>query len=258
MVSFIGVPEPYLIAGVIVLAAAAFTVPALVAAKAFRRDRRATLSTFAARHGLTLHSGEHAWDEAWYETFDLLARERPREQRNIMTGAWRGLDVAVLDYDYTRQQAGADGASADETSEGEPPTGQRTVVIAYLPWDLPGVIIEPNATNRLMRRRRTAYPRAYYPDDDAFEETSSFERRYVLLAEDDAAAGRLLHPEMETFLLQHWGVGVEIAGAAAVFFAYRLLRPGEIKLLLDFAARFCELIPQSLTARGGGSGGATS
>ena len=246
MVGFYGVPESSLVGIVIVAAVAAVAVP-FVIARARRQDRGAALVKFAVRHGLTLHAGEHAWDADWYETFDLLARERPREQRHIMTGPWRGLDVAILDYDYTRQQP----------TEDEPQPGQRTVVIAYLPWELPGVIIEPNATNRRLRRR-TAYPRAYYPGDDAFEETSSFERRYVLLAEDKAAAGRLLHPETETLLLGRWGIGVEIAGAAAVFFAYRLLRPSEIKLLLDFAARFCELIPQSLTARDGGSGGATS
>jgi hypothetical protein len=87
------------------------------------------------------------------------------------------------------------------------------------------------------------YPRAHSLPDDALEEVSSFERRYVLFSEDREAAARLLHAEMETLLLQWWGVGLEVAGTGAVFFAYRLLRADEIRALLDFAARFCELIP---------------
>jgi hypothetical protein len=231
-----GLSEPILFFGGIALIAAVVVLPAILLAKALRQDRRTALAKFADRHGLVFHTENHPWHEDWYAAFDLLARERPREQRNIMTGRWRGLDVAVLDYDYEPQQPNDEGAA----------TAQRTVVIVYLPWSLPGVIIEPNATNRFMRRASAVHPRAYYMPDDTIEEVSSFERRYVLLAEDQAAAARLLHADMETLLLEWWGIGVEVAGTAAVFFAYRVLRPSEIKALLDFAARFCELIPDSM------------
>lgn len=236
MNGLLGLPEPYLVLGGMALIAAVVVLPAFILAKSLWQDRRTALVKFADRHGLVFHTEDHPWHEDWYTAFDLLARERPREQRNIMTGRWRELDVAVLDYDYEPQQPDDDG----------PGTAQRTVVIVYLPWSLPGVIIEPNATNRLIGRRRGIQPRAYYMPDDTIEEVSTFERRYVVLAEDQAAAARLLHADMETLLLQWWGLGAEVAGTAAVFFAYRVLRPSEIKALLDFAAGFCELIPDSM------------
>jgi hypothetical protein len=238
MNGLLALPEPYLVLGGMALIAAAIVLPVVIFARSLWQDRRTALVRFADRHGLAFHTEDHPWHEDWYTALDLLARERPREQRNIMTGRWHGLDVAVLDYDYEPQQPDDDARTA-----------QRTVVIVYLPWSLPGVIIEPNATNRFIRRRRGIQPRAYYMPDDTLEEVSSFERRYVLLAEDQAAAARLLHPDMETLLLEWWGLGVEVAGTAAVFFAYRLLRPSEIKALLDFAVRFCELIPDSMHIR---------
>jgi len=231
----LGLPEVYVFYGGIAILAAVIIVPALVMRRVMRQDRPTALAKFAAHHGFSFSPDTYAWDEEWYTTFDLLAREQPREQRHILVGDWRGLKVAVLDYDYTPRGAEA----------GENETARRTVAIAYLTTSLPGIIIEPNMTNQLMAepmQPADIYARSRLQDLRA--ETWDFQRRYVLMAEDQIAAGRLLHPEMETFLLEHWGIGVEIAGAAAVFFAARLLHPTEIKQLLDFAARFCELMPE--------------
>ena len=246
MGGLLGLAGLYLFCGGVTLVAAVVLASVLILRRLPRPDRRAVLATFAARNGLSFDAAEHPWHEGWYVTFDLLARERPREQRNIMMGRWRGLQVAVLDYDY-------EPIRLDE--EPQPDTASRTVAIVYLPWSLPGVIIEPNATNRLMGQARSVLPRAYQLSDDALEEVSSLERRYVLLAEDQGALARILHPEMKAFLLNQWGLGVEAAGAAAVFFAYCLLRPAGIKELLDFAAAFCELIPDELKTEQGSSVG---
>ena len=241
MTALLDLPEPYLFFGGLAVVAAAILVPLLILSRALRIDRLAALRRFAARSGLRFMPEEHAWHEDWYETFDLLARERPREQRNIMMGQWRGWQVAVLDYDYVPVRL-------DE--EAEPDTASRTVAIVYLPWSLPGVIIEPNATNLAVNVHREPQGRGGGAHPDYALELGTFERRYVLFGEDLEAAARLVHPEMETYLLGHEGLGVEIAGVAAVFFACRILRPVEIKALLDFAARFCELIPDELkTAR---------
>ncbi len=232
-------PEEHEVYVIVALVAVAIFIPLSLLKLFLKQDRRTALAKFAARHSLSFTPENHPWHEDWYATFDLLARERPREQRNIMMGQWRGLHVAVLDYDYTPQPL--------EGEEQE--TARRTVAIVYLSKNLPGIIIEPNVTNRAGARFKGPYPRGLGTLDDLTDEISNFERRYVLLAEDQVAAGQLLHPEMETFLLRHWGIGVEISGTVAVFFAYRVLRPGEIKALLDFAARFCQLIPDSMHTR---------
>ncbi|MBN1917943.1 MAG: hypothetical protein JW889_08555 [Verrucomicrobia bacterium] len=237
MGGILDLPEPYLFLGGMAIIAGLIILPVLVFSRALRLDRGTALRRFAARHGFQLMPEEHPWHEDWYETFDLLARERPREQRNIMMGQWRGWPAAVLDYDYVP-------AALDE--EPQPATASRTVAIVYLPWSLPGVIIEPNATNFAVNVHRAPEGRGGGAHPDYALELGTFGRRYVLLGEDLGAAQRLVHPAMEAYLLEHQNLGVEVAGAAAVFFAYCVLRPVEIKGLLDFAAGFCELIPDEL------------
>jgi hypothetical protein len=66
------------------------------------------------------------------------------------------------------------------------------------------------------------------------------------MAEDNEAASRLLHPDMETFLLTHWNISVQTVGRRAVFYGDRLLRANEVARLLEFAAGFCERIPDDM------------
>ena len=194
------------------------------------RDRDKALVRFARRRGFTFNPGPCAFEGDGHLSFDLFAQGTALEMRNLISGEWRGLPFTAFDY-----------AGTSRGSESEPEPQSRTVAVLPLEGDCPGVVIEPNRTSQLADSSRSA---SRYSVGNPKEGLACFHRRYVLMTEDDAFAGRLLHPEMETLLLEHWGIGVEIGGTSVIFSANRVLTPNEIKRLLDFAARFCELMPR--------------
>ncbi len=222
--------------GFAVAATAALALVVFALRRSLWGDRQRAFVAFARRRGLSLDAQRHTWHEPWHTDFELFTRHKPVERWNILAGTWQGLAMEVFNCEQND-------SPTDETAA----PLRRTIALVQLAQDLPGIIIEPNKTNS---PRREGSFITWYGAVDGEVELSDFQRRYVIMTEDDVAAGQLLHPEMETFLLKNWNIGVQIVGRRALFYADRLLRPHEIAPLLDFAAAFCQLIPQNITRDG--------
>jgi len=215
------------------LATACLALLVFVARRLFWRDRQRALAAFARRRGFHLDPERRSWQEPWHSDFELFGGQGALERWNVLTGMWRHVPVEVFD--------------CERNPDAEPESERRTVAVVGLELDVPGIIIEPNRTN--LPRQEGSFI-TWYGAVDGEAEMSDFQRRYVVMAEDHVAAGQLLHPEMETFLLKNWNIGIQIVGRRAVFYGERLLQPAEIRQLLDFAAGFCGLIPSHVNRDG--------
>jgi len=225
--------EEWRVAGLAVAATGFLGFLVFVLRRLLGQDRQRALARFARRQGFSLDPQRRAWHEAWHADFELFAGGGSVERWNVLMGTWRGMAAEVFDYESKPRAA----------DEDEQASSSRTAATVLLPQDVPALILEPNRTNR--PRQEGSFV-TWYGAVDGEVELSDFQRRYVVLAEDNRAAGRLLHPDMETFLMTHWNISVQTVGRRAVFYADRLLRAHEVARLLDFAAGFCERIPDDL------------
>ncbi|MBN1917942.1 MAG: hypothetical protein JW889_08550 [Verrucomicrobia bacterium] len=223
--------EEWRVAGLAVAATGFFGFLVFVLRRLLGQDRQRALARLCRRRGLSLDPQRAPWREAWQTDFDLFTRRIPIERWNVLTGTWRQMAVEAFDYSYRIQ------AASDEETD---PPSSHTVAVITLTQELPAVIIEPNRTNAPSPKGSFI---TWYGAVDGEAELSDFQRRYVVLAEDNRAARRLVHADMETFLMKHWGISVQTVGHRAVFYGDRLLQPNELGRLLDVAAGFCERIP---------------
>lgn len=225
--------EEWRVAGFAVAGTGFLGVLVFVLRRLLREDRQRALAAFARRRGFSLDPQRRPWRESWHEDFGIFAGREALERWNVLTGNWCGIAVEAFDCDCNPR-------TADEDEQAPPRRTAATVVLAQ---DVPALILEPNRTNR--PRQEGSFV-TWYGAVDGEVELSDFQRRYVVLAEDNRAAGRLLHPDMETFLMEHWNISVQTVGRRAVFYGDRLLRADEVARLLDFAAGFCERVPDDL------------
>lgn len=193
------------------------------------KQRRADLSAWAAKQGLS-YSAEDVWNlPGSYRRFGLFTRGDGRGCENVVQGEWQGLSLIEADYWYYDTSHDSKGGTSRSYSH-------HSVVLVSLDAVLPNVSIErENVLTRLAD--------AVGMRDIEFE-LEEFNRRFNVKCDDREFAYKLLDARMMEYLLGKAGnICVEVDGGHALVWSGKV-KPAELTGLLYRVKGFVDSIPR--------------
>jgi hypothetical protein len=201
------------VAGVLSLVAVIITVSIIA-----EKRRTEALTAVAQSMGLQFTADATANLHKSYRALPLFNRGRSRKAKNLMKGAYGGVELNVFDYQYT-------------TGSGKNTTNWRqTVVLVESPsLALPELTVSPES---FFHKIGSALG---FQDID-FDDYPDFSKRYLLRGpnEDDIRAA--FHPGVLTFFEQRQGVTAEGFGDLFAYYrAARRAKPPEVSGLITEA-----------------------
>lgn len=195
--------------------------------------RRAQMASFGRSLGLAYSHRDHS-RILRTSPQPLIADSQARRTRNVLSGAYRGYSLRAFDYDYALKK-------------GPRYVQKITCVLVQTPMRCPLLVVRPiDASERLERSAG--------PGHLTFE-SGAFNRRFRVTCGEPKFAFDVVHTRAMAHLLDNRPLRIEAAGSTVLFClndrSSPLFIPGEMRLLLDAACDFMDLLPAYLLANRG-------
>lgn len=193
-----------------------------------KKKRREAFAALAAQFGLQ-YSPEDPYGLPQSYDFNLFSMGEGRGAENVLTGAWKEMDVIAADYWYYTTSTDSKGNRTRSYS-------YFTVVIVPLSGYFPKVsVTSENLFTRLAD---------HIGLEDINFESEEFNRRYNIKSKDREFAFKLIDARMiEWFLAQPKGFSIETGGPAYLVYTRRR-KPFEIPPVMEHARVFWDQVPR--------------